>query len=383
MATTTFETGTLSQSPAGAGRVAIVHERFTEVGGSEKVVEQLLALWPNATVHTTVVDRPSLSEALARADLRSSALQSLYRGGRSYAYLLPLLPWVMSHIDVGDVDLVVASHHAFANRVRAPEGSRFISYTHTPARWMWDKQLRSLESGGLGRSALAVFAAATRPSDRAAARRPDALVVNSAHVAERVRRWWGREAEVVHPPVDTGRFVPDPSARRSGFFLLAGRLVPYKRPEVAVAAARRAGVELVVAGDGRSREDVERVAGPGVELLGAVDDATLLELYRTCTALVFPGQEDFGIVPVEAQACGTPIVALAAGGARESVIDGSTGVLYDPGADEVETLARELSGFDPTRYDPGVIRKHAEEFSQDSFRSKMGSVAERVMRTRR
>lgn len=382
MATTTLHGVVGTASRHDRGRVAIIHERFTEVGGSEKVVEQLLVLWPDATVYTTVVDRSSLSETLAGADIRPSPLQPLYRGGRSYAHLLPLLPWAMSHIDVGDVDLVVASHHAFANRVHVPRGSLFISYTHTPARWMWDKKLRALESGTGGRVALGAFAAACRRSDRAAAQRPDEIVVNSAHVAERVRRWWGRDAEVVHPPVDTERFVPEPTAKRGDFFLLAGRLVPYKRPEIAVAAARRAGVELVVAGEGRSRNEVERVAGPGVELLGAVDDDTLVQLYRTCSALVFPGEEDFGIVPVEAQACGTPVIAVAAGGARESVIDGVTGALYETGGDDVSTLARTLSSFDPARYDPVAIRSHAEKFSQKAFRENMERLSQRVLRSR-
>lgn len=363
-------------------RVAIVHERFTEVGGSERVVEQLRTMWPDATVHAAVVDYSALSPSLADADVRASRLQKLYRGGRSYAQLLPLIPWAMAHLDVGNVDLVVASHHAFANRVRVPRGCAFISYTHTPARWMWDPKMRALEGGPASRALLGVFAAAMRRSDRSAAQRPDVVLVNSAFVAERVRRWWGRTAQVVHPPVDLERFQPDSSVRREDFFLLAGRLVPYKRPEVAVAAARRAGARLVVAGEGRSREMVERLAGPGVELLGEVGDETLVNLYRGCRALVFPGEEDFGIVPLEAQACGTPVIALNVGGACESVVDGVTGVLYEAAGDEVQALAQAMTRFDPTRFPSAVVRDNAERFSPDAFCKAVRAAATRVLTSR-
>lgn len=355
-------------------RVAIVHERFTEFGGSERVVEQLHELWPDATVHAVVVDRSVLPQGLRSADIRPSPLQKLYRGGRGYAHLLPLIPWAMSRIDVGQVDLVVTSHHAFANWVRVPSGCRFVSYTHTPSRWMWDKRFRRLEGGPLARIPLDGFAAAWRRADRAAAQRPDAIIVNSAHVAGRVSSWWRRTSEVVHPPVDVERFRPDPSVRRQEFFLLAGRLVPYKRPEVAVTAARRAGVRLVVAGEGRSRKALEPLGAPGIELLGEVDDATLVDLYRSCTALVFPGEEDFGIVPLEAQACGTPVIAFRAGGAIESVVEGTTGLFYGPGSDDAGSLAEVMSRFEPSAFDSSVIRAHAERFSPAAFRDAIRSV---------
>jgi len=363
-------------------KVAIVHERFTERGGSERVVEQLHALWPDATVHAAVVDPSVLPPALVGAEVQASPLQALYKGGRDYVPLLALMPWAMAHIDVGEVDMVVTSHHAFANSVRVPKDSAFLSYTHTPARWLWDRRLRALEGGMATKALLGTLAATRRRADRKAAQRPDAILVNSAHVAERVRTWWGRTAEVVHPPVDLERFTPDPSVRREDFFLLAGRLVPYKRPQVAVAAARRAGVRLVVAGEGRSRRAVDHVAGPGIEQLGEVDDETLVELYRKCVAVVFPGEEDFGIVPLEAQACGTPVIALRAGGACESVEDGITGLLYEPEGDEVASLARVLSDFDPRRFNPAAARTRAERFSPQIFREAVHSIAQRLLATR-
>jgi glycosyltransferase involved in cell wall biosynthesis len=360
-------------------RVAIVHERFTELGGSERVVEQLHAIWPDATIWAPILDRKALPAGLADATIRTSPLQHLYGGGPSYAHLLPLLPGAMSMLDVGPVDLVVTSHHAFANRVRCPADATMVSYTHTPGRWLWDRTFRHHEvASRAGRLALAAFAGTQRRADRRAAQRPDLMVVNSRHVADRVRRWWGRTAIVITPPVDVRYFTPDGGVEREDFFLLAGRLVSYKRPEVAVLAARRAGVRLVVAGAGRGAASLASIGGPDTEFLGSVDGETLRDLYRRCQALVFPGDEDFGIVPVEAQACGAPVLALAVGGVLDSVVDGVTGALYArrSGEDDVDALTRALRAFDSSRFDPEIIRRHSESFSPETFRARMSEVAD-------
>ncbi len=350
-------------------RVALVHERFTELGGSEKVVEQLHSLWPDAPVYAAVIAPAGIPPGLRSADLRPSALQRIYRGGPNYAPLLPLLPGAMGRVRLEDFDLVVTSHHAFANRVKVGSHTKLISYTHTPARWIWDPATRRGEGGGpIGRGALAAFAATQRRPDRAAAQRLDAILVNSRFVASRVKAWWGRDAQVIPPPIDTERFTPDSEVRREDFFLLAGRLVPYKRPELAIAAARATGLRLVVAGEGRSRAALQAEAPPWVEFLGAVDDDTLVRLYRSCRALVMPGVEDFGMIPVEAQACGAGVIARGAGGALDSVVDGLTGVLYPDDPDEVGALAAAMVAFDPSRYDPQEIRTHAETYSVACFR---------------
>jgi len=187
---------------------------------------------------------------------------------------------------------------------------------------------------------------------------------------------------VVSPPVDTDFYTLDPRIKREDFLLLAGRLVPYKRPEIAVRAAVAAGVRLVVAGDGRARPQVEAAAGRGVELLGRVDGTTLRDLYRRCRALVFPGEEDFGIVPVEAQACGAPVVGRGVGGLLDSVVNGVTAVLYDSAGsntDHVRTLADVLTGFRPDSYDATVIRHHAESFSAETFKTKMAHQVFRLL----
>jgi glycosyltransferase involved in cell wall biosynthesis len=354
-------------------KTAIVHEKFTVYAGSERVVEQLHLLWPDAPIYTTVCDPETLGPILCDADVRTSPLQRLYRGGDHYAHLLPLLPIAMRNIDLSGYDLVITSHHAFANRVRPRPGVPLVAYVHTPARWMWEPDTRRHEIGGaVGRAGLATFAATQRRADRRAAARLTAAVANSHSVADRIRRWWARDATVVAPPVDTDFFTPPPPGTATGdYFLVAGRLVPYKRPELAAAAASRAGVKLVVAGDGRARPAVEAAAGPTVEIVGRVDNEQMRELYRGCRALLFPGEEDFGIMPVEAQACGAPVIARAIGGALDTVVPERTGVLYAAGTDteHVETLATVLRAFADDDFDRSVVRAHAENFAPARFRT--------------
>jgi glycosyltransferase involved in cell wall biosynthesis len=363
--------------PQRAPRVAVVHERFTEYAGSERVVEQLMEIWPQADLYAPVCDPQALHAGLAGRQVRVSALQRLYPGSGRYAHLLPLLPMAMRAFDLSGYDLVVTSHHAFANRVRVRGRTRLLSYTHSPARWIWDASLRAEEAGRVGRAGLTAFAATQRAADRAAAARVDTILANSSAVADRVRSSWRQTAGVVHPPVDIERYRPAAAGSgREDFFLLAGRLVPYKRPHVAAAAAARAGVRLVVVGDGRFRSAVEQAGGPAVAVLGRVSDDELRSLYQRCRALVMPGVEDFGIVPVEAQACGAPVVALGEGGSRDTVVDGVTGRLYaDEPADPAAPLAAALASFDPSVYDPDRIRAHAEGFAPALFRERIRTAA--------
>jgi glycosyltransferase involved in cell wall biosynthesis len=365
---------------AGLPRVAIVHEHFTQHGGSEWVVEQLRRIWSDAPVYTALVDASTLTVGMAGARFETSWLQGRLGGSPSRLALLPLASLAMPAMRVRDADLVVVSHHTYAQRVRVPAGAKVLSYVHTPARWMWEPERRRDEerSGLLVSAAMTALAATQRRPDRRAARRVDRLVANSLHTADRIRRWWGVEADVVHPPVDTEFFAPDAGVAREDFYLLAGRLVHHKRPDVVVRAARSAGVRLVVAGEGRARPELEAAAGPGVEFRGAVTREELRHLYRRCRAAVFGGEEEFGIVAVEAQACGTPVIGPALGGIAEGALDGVTGVLY-PFLGDVAALAGLLRGFDPARFDPVAIRRHAEGFSAASFRRRVSELASELV----
>lgn len=371
----------MTSSKQSGSRVALVHERFTEVAGSEHVVEQLAAQWPQATVHVPIARAAGIPSGLHAAP-QTTWLDRVYRlsGERSYAPLMPLMPRAFRRMPIKDVDAVIISHHAFATQAAfVTTSAATIAYVHSPARWAWDAGFREGEAGGrVGAAALKALASAARRAELAAAPRLSRVVANSSAVAARINRWWDRDdAVVVHPPVDTEAFTPDPAVRGEDFFLLAGRLVPYKRPEVAIAAATAAGVRLVVAGDGRSSAYCRGIAGPNVTFLGRVSHEDLLSLHRRARALLLPGEEDFGIVPVEAMACGTPVIAVAAGGVLDSVLPAVTGQLVPPGRDDEELVANfaaALRDFDAADYDPLKIRKHAEAFSRAAFRTRMQQV---------
>lgn len=362
--------------------IALVHERLTELGGSEKVVDVLAGGLGATSLFVPIRDRRGMGLDLDRFPTATSPLQRLYRHDGRYAHLLPLLPLSFRSFDPGPADVVLISHHAFANRVSAVVRDRpLVSYVHSPARWMWDARFRAAEvSSRAGRGVLATFSAAQRPLDRAAAHRLTTVLANSTEVARRIERWWERHADVVPPPIDVDFFTPGDAGGREDFFLYAGRLVGYKRPDVAIRAAQRAGVSLVVAGEGREMERCRAIAGPETSFVGAVNDHQLLLLFRRCQALIFPGLEDFGMVPVEAQATGTPVLGLGHGGIRDSVLDGGTGVWVGSDAEPhhtdalVASFAEAMTSFDAGRFDPAKIRAHAEQFGVSSFLDRMRAV---------
>lgn len=365
-------------------RIALVHERFTEIAGSEQVVEQFALQWPDAEVFAAITKPGCVPNGITKPP-QATWLNHGYRllGQRSYAPLAPLIPTAFRHMDLRAFDVVVVSHHAFATQAVFATEAPVIAYVHSPARWAWEPSMRAQEAGGLaGAAALAVLARLAKKGESAAAPRLRSIVANSTAVADRIKEWWQRDSTVVHPPVDTDGFTPDPSVDREDFFLLAGRLVPYKRPDLAIAAATEAGVRLVVAGEGRMMKQCQELAGPNVTFLGRVPHNQLLDLHRRARALLMPGIEDFGIVPVESMATGTPVIALGAGGAIDTVIPETTGQLVTPGSEDNETIdgfVSAMKSFDPSGYDRSRIRQWAETFSEANFRAKMQRVMDAVL----
>jgi glycosyltransferase involved in cell wall biosynthesis len=368
-------------------RLAIVHERLTEIAGSEHVVAELSREWPDAPVTIPMVD--SRVEASFTSRVTTGSLSTAYRmaGYRSYAPLLPLVPGWLRRRDLGSPDAVIISHHAFAlAAVHAASPTPTIAYVHSPARWAWDEAMRKEEaSSRAGRLALDVLSRLAIKTELAAASRITTIVANSTAVAQRIKRHWHREAQVVHPPVNIDFYTPDAAQTREDYFLLAGRLVSYKRPDIAIRAAARAGVRLVVAGVGRESARCRRLAdGADVTFVGRVSNDELRSLYRGATAMVMPGEEDFGITPVEAMACGTPVIALGIGGALDSVVDGCTGTFVASADDArmVNGFAERLASFDGRRFDPVAIRAHAESFSPENFRRRMAGVVTQTLESR-
>lgn len=366
-------------------RIKIVHERFTEIAGSEHVVEQLAIHWPTAEVYAPIARPEGIPAGLSRPP-HTTRLETIYNaiGQRSYAPVLPLVPLAFRRMDLRNADAVIVSHHAFATQAVFATDAPVIAYVHSPARWAWDPELRAGEGGGrAGAAILTGLSAVARRCETSAAPKLTTVVANSSAVAQRISDWWGRsDAVVVHPPVDTEGFTPDTSVARENFFLLAGRLVPYKRPDIAIRAAAEADVPLVVAGDGRAMEACKALAGPKTVFLGRVSHERLLELHRSARALLMPGIEDFGIVPVEAMATGTPVIALGEGGAVDTVVPERTGLHVAPGTDDaiVAGFADAMRTFDPSDFDRDHIRTWAEGFSRATFRDRMQKVVDDAVR---
>jgi glycosyltransferase involved in cell wall biosynthesis len=370
-------------------RIAIVHDWIVSMRGGERVLESLCRLYPRAPVFTLRYDRGAVSQLIAGRDVRTAFTDRLARllplGRAEFRMLLPLFPRAIESLSLAGYDLVVSSSHAVAKGAIAAPGALHVSYVHSPMRYIWeaaDEYAPAVPGGPLGRAAFAALSRYLRRWDLASTARVQTLVANSVYTQARIRQVYGREAEVIEPPVDADRFarVPDPAPSGGDpLYLCVSALVPYKRVELAVRAFALSGRpgqrrRLVVVGDGADRARLTRLAGPNVELRGRVDDDELVRLYAACRAVVHPALDDFGIVPVEALAAGRPVVAFAGGGSLDSVRDGETGVLFrDP---TPESLAAALDRLDGLTFDPARLRAAARRFDRASFERRFGAFVE-------
>jgi glycosyltransferase involved in cell wall biosynthesis len=358
-------------------RVAIVHEWLTIPGGSEDVVIELLKMFPQAELFTTIYDPAPWPEIIKRRPVHASFLNRIPGARRHYPKLLPLMNRAFRSFDLSGFDLVLSSNHACAKNVRTQPGTLHVCYCHTPMRYAWEEGfLEGEDVGRVTRRLLPPMLSRLRRQDFEGARGPDVFVANSRHVAARIERFYGRSAEVVHPPVDVEHFLGLERAPRDNY-LVFGRVVPYKRVDLAVAACARVGRPLQVAGGGRALDAVRSGAVGDVQFLGRVSEAERDELLSAARALLFPGEEDFGIVPVEAQAAGVPVIAYGVGGAAESVLDGRTGVLFDQ--QSAAGLAAAIERFEGLDLDSESIRENARRFGRERFRAEMAAVIDRAV----
>ena len=346
--------------------------------GGEKVLEAIGELYPTATIHTLLHVKGSVSPALERHPERRSFVQWLPSAARHYRNYLPLFPAAIEQFDFDPYDLVISTSHCAAKSVVVPRRARHICYCHSPMRYAWDQfdSYFGPAHVGEGRSKLLrpVLAGLAR-WDRDTADRVDRYVANSHYVAGRIRRYYNRGSTVVYPPVDTTFYRPEAAADPEPFFLAVSALVPYKRLDVAIRAAAATGSSLTIVGRGPEESRLRRLAeslGADVRFAGWLADEEIRDLYRRCRAALMPGVEDFGMVPVEAQACGRPVIALAEGGALESLVDGVTGILVQNGS--VEAFADAMRAAATRTFDAAAIRRHAETFGKDRFKQQFQEV---------
>lgn len=350
-------------------RVAIVHYWLVQMRGGERVLEALCDLFPEADLFTHVCDRDRLSPTLQRHRIHTSFIQRLPAAKRRYPTYLPLMPFALEQFDLRGYDLVISSESGPAKGVITDPDSLHLCYCHSPMRYLWDlAPSYRRQAGWFKRRAMDLLLPPLRVWDQATAQRVDHFLANSRFVAQRIRKYYRREATVLHPPVDADRFAIAPAGPED-FYLYLGQLVPYKRADLAVAACTALGKRLLVIGDGEERSWLEKLAGPTVQFLGRQSDAAIASYYQRCRALLFPGVEDFGIVPLEAMASGRPVIAYGDGGALETVKAGETGLFFQSATIEALTAAIAQFEADQGQFDPVAIREHALRFDCDTFKT--------------
>jgi glycosyltransferase involved in cell wall biosynthesis len=350
-------------------QVALVASWLCQYGGAERVLETVHELFPKAPVFTSIYSPGVLPAEYKSWDIRVSYLNRLPDFKRKQQAVLPLYPSAFESLDLSGYDVILSITSAFAHGVHVQSGARHICYCLTPARFLWNYP-DYVERERIGRSLrfiLPFFVARLRAWDRRAADRVTEFVAISEVVRSRIANYYQRDSTIIYPPVDVNRFHV--SQENDGYFLILSRLVPYKRIDLAVQAFNELGLPLVIAGDGRDRTRLQAMAKSNVKFIVRPSDEQRSELMERCRAFIFPGEEDFGITPLEANACGKPVIAFAGGGALDSIVEGVTGEFFrEPNARALADVGR---GFNGAKYDPQVIRQHAEKFGADVFKAKL------------
>jgi len=360
-------------------KVAIVHEWLTTLGGSEKVVLEFKKIFPDAPIYTLFYDKDRLSKYFNNMDIRTSYLQKIPFAKKRHQFFMAFMPKAFEGFDLREYDLILSSSSAFSKGVITSPDSIHICYCHTPPRYIWDLSYEYLESlKGIKRWYFKNKIHYLRLWDRLAADRVDYFIANSNFIAKRIKKVYRRDSAVIFPPVDVDYFTPS-NEEPEDYYLIVSRLVPYKRIDLAIEAFNKIGKKLVIIGDGPEYVRLKNMANKNIEFLGHKKDNEIREYYRKCKAFIFPGLEDFGITPVEAQACGRPVIAYGKGGVLDTVIDGKTGIYFHN--QTVEDLIKSIYVFEDkiAIFDKNIIRTNAEKFSPGIFREKMSKFIENIL----
>jgi glycosyltransferase involved in cell wall biosynthesis len=357
-------------------RVALVHDYLNQYGGAERVLEAFCEIWPEAPIFTLIYSEKRTGGAFSNRLIKTSFLQKIPFTKSHHRPFLALMPLAIESFDLSKYDIVISDSASFAKGVITRPGTLHICYCHTPTRYAWDdchKYIQEFGYPALITKFIPFFMNYLRVWDEAAAQRPDRFIANSRFVAKRIEKYYGQSAEVIYPPVKSKFFKIN--EKTDGFFLAVARLLSYKRLDIAVRAFNALGWPLKIVGNGPEFERLRNLAGPNVELLGLVDDEKLKNLYSRCRAFVFPQEEDFGITPVEAMACGRPVIAYKAGGALEIIKEGENGLFFEE--QTPASLIEALKKFNSCIFDPEAIRRQALNFDKEVFKQKMWQFVEK------
>jgi len=351
-------------------KVAIVHYWLVGMRGGEKVIEALCEMYPQADIFTHVYVPEMTSAGIRQHRIIPTFVNALPRAARMYKSYLPLMPLALEQLDLRGYDLIISSESGPAKGIIAPASALHVCYCHTPMRYVWNMyhEYRS-GAGRMTRLLMPPLVHYLRLWDVASAARVDSFVANSATVAERIQRYYGMSSIVIHPPVDTKSFSIAAPSELGDYYLMAGELVAYKRPDLAVRAFNEMKLDLVVIGGGEMLAEIRRLAGPTIKVMGSQPFDVLKQHYSRCRALIFPGEEDFGMVPVEAMASGRPVVAFGRGGATETVANGLSGVFF--AEQTVEAISSAVKSLADLKSKPEDIAAHADQFGRDQFFQKM------------
>ncbi|MBU4030651.1 glycosyltransferase [Patescibacteria group bacterium] len=351
-------------------RVALVHDYLNQYGGAERVLEAFCQIFPKAPIYTLFYDKKGTGFAFANRRVETSFLQKTPFVKSHHRSFLMLMPIAIEQFDFSQYDLVLSDSSSYAKGVITPPGTKHICYCHTPIRYAWDDSHKYINEFGYSRAAQKIipfFMNYIRFWDEQAAARVDGFIANSSFVAKRIKKYYQRESEIIHPPIRTDLFYL--AEKPEKYFLMVGRLLTYKRFDLAIEAFNQLGWPLKIVGDGPDRSRLEKMARGNIEFVGLVPDSKLRDYYAHCRAFVFPQEEDFGIVPVEAMASGRPVIAYQGGGALEIVQPGVTGMFFKE--QTTECLIDALKQFEPDDFNPKIIKEQAEKFSQERFKEKI------------
>lgn len=351
-------------------KVAIVHDWLTIYGGSESIVRILHEMFPEAPVYTTVYNEKNMPEDFAAMDIRPSFLQHYPLAKKKYTMYLPFMPRAFESFDLSEYDLVLSSNTSCSKGVLTGAQTLHICYCNTPMRYGWDFYHEYIrEKGKLGKFLISCMMKKIRLWDRLSADRVDKFIANSHNVARRIRKHYRRDSKVIYPPVRTHMFTPGDKKPKEEYYLAVSRLVSYKRIDLLVEAFTVLGLPLKIIGDGSQMKELKKNASSNIQFLGRLEDNKVLEYMQGARAFLFPGEEDFGITPIEAQACGVPVIAYGRGGALETVVDGKTGLFFKE--QKAEALVEAVKNFEQMQFDRKVIAEHAQKFSEERFRTEL------------